>query len=452
MRSDYAFVGTDTTALVTAMIAAYEKMTGTTVQPASPERLFILWVADIIVQTRVAINYAANQNIPSRAVGENLDTLAELFYTQLRPSAKAATCTVRFSISEAQESAILIPAGTRVTDVANTLIWATTADVYIPIGSTTADVAVRCQTAGTVGNGYLAGQLNTVVDVFPYYVNCSNITVADGGANAATDAEFFELLKASEDAYSTAGPMGAYVYWAKSVSTEIADVKAIRPKRHIVKTIPVYGGHAFLGGDNLTVSSLVAAAAWSSVKATITADYTVSYADGLLDITIKADGTLASATQLDVSITGDGAGHVDIYALMDDGTIATDTVKALILAACNDDKVRPLTDLVSVKDPAQVDYNIALTYYIPSDTTVSAAEIKAQVDAAVADYAKWQCAKLGRDINPSKLISLLMQTGVKRVAVTSPVFTQLSDGSDHSTPQVAKLVSTTVTSGGYEDE
>lgn len=270
--------------------------------------------------------------------------------------------------------------------------------------------------------------------------------------NAATDAEFFELLKASEDAYSTAGPMGAYVYWAKSVSTEIADVKAIRPKRQIAKTIPVYGGHAFLGGDNLAASSLVVAAAGSGVKATITTDYTVSYEDGLLDITIKSDGALASATQLDISITGDGAGHVDIYALMDDGTIATDTVKALISAACSDDKVRPLTDLVSVKDPAQVNYNIALTYYIPSDTTVSAAEIKAQVDAAVSDYAKWQCAKLGRDINPSKLISLLMQTGVKRVAVTSPGFVQLSDGSDHSTPQVAKLVSTTVTSGGYEDE
>ena len=186
--------------------------------------------------------------------------------------------------------------------------------------------------------------------------------------------------------------------------------------------------------------------------ATITTDYTVSYVDGLLDITIKADGTLASATQLDVSITGDGAGHVDIYALMDDGTIATDTVKALILAACNDDKVRPLTDLVSVKNPAQVDYNIALTYYIPSDTTVSAAEIKAQVDAAVADYAKWQCAKLGRDINPSKLISLLMQTGIKRVALTSPVFTTLRDGSDDTTPQVASVGTITATNGGYEDE
>ena len=90
MRSDYAFIETDTTALVTAMIAAYEKMTGVTVQPASPERLFILWVADIIVQTRVAINYAANQNIPSRAVGENLDALAELFYP--RPRLQLARC------------------------------------------------------------------------------------------------------------------------------------------------------------------------------------------------------------------------------------------------------------------------------------------------------------------------------------------------------------------------
>ena len=98
MRSDYEFISTDTTALVNTLIAAYETLTGITVQPASPERLFIAWVADIIVQTRVNINYAANQNIPSRAAGGNLDALAELFYTQNRPAAKEASCTVRFSI------------------------------------------------------------------------------------------------------------------------------------------------------------------------------------------------------------------------------------------------------------------------------------------------------------------------------------------------------------------
>lgn len=382
MRSDYEFIQTDTTALVNTLIAAYETLTGVTVQPASPERLFIAWVADIIVQTRVAINYAANQNIPSRAVGENLDALAELFYTQQRPGAKAASCTVRFSISEAQQSAILIPAGTRITDAANTLIWETATDAYIPAGASSVDVPVQCQEAGTLGNGYVAGQLNTVVDVFPYYVTCANITTTDGGTDAATDEEFFELLKASEDAYSTAGPMGAYEYWAKSVSTEIADVKAICP--------------------------------------------------------IK-DGEIQ-------------AGHVAIFALMDDGTIATDTIKALILAACNDDKVRPLTDLVSVEDPSKVQYDIALTYYISSDTTTAASEIQARVEAAVDAYVAWQCARLGRDINPSKLISLLMAAGVKRVEVTAPTFTRLADGSDHSTPQVARLRNRTVTSGGYEDE
>lgn len=382
MRSDYEFIQTDTTALVNALIAAYEKLTGITVHPASPERLFIAWVADILIQTRVSINFAANQNIPSRAVGDNLDALAELFYTRQRPAAKAASCTVRFSISEPQQSAILIPAGTRITDMANTLIWETAADAYISAGASSTGVPVRCQEAGTVGNGYVAGQLNTVVDVFPYYVTCSNITATDGGTNAATDAEFFELLKASEDAYSTAGPMGAYIYWAKSVSTEIADVKAICP---------------------------------------------------------VVDGELQ-------------AGHVDIYALMSDGTIATDTIKALILAACNDDKVRPLTDLVAVKDPSKVQYDIALTYYISGDTTTAASEIQAQVEAAVDTYVSWQCARLGRDINPSKLISLLMAAGVKRVEVTAPAFRRLKDGSDHAVPEVATLRNRTITSGGYEDE
>ncbi len=382
MRSDYEFIQTDTAALVNTLISAYEKLTGITVHPASPERLFISWVADILVQTRVAINYAANQNIPSRAVGENLDALAELFYTQKRPTAKAASCTVRFSISEPQQSAILIPAGTRITDAANTLIWETAADAYIASGESSADVPVHCQVAGTEGNGYVAGQLNTVVDVFPYYIACANTTVTDGGTNAATDEEFFALLKVSEDAYSTAGPMGAYIYWAKSVSTEIADVKAICP---------------------------------------------------------MADGKLQ-------------AGHVDIYALMSDGSIATDTIKALILTACNDDKVRPLTDLVAVKDPGQVAYDISITYYIPSDTTTAASEIQAKVEAAVDAYVAWQCARLGRDINPSKLVSLIMATGVKRVEVTSPTFRRLKDGSDHAVPEVATLRNRTITSGGYEDE
>ena len=57
------------------MVAAYEAITGETVHPASPERLFIQWVAAIILQQRAIINFVGNQNLPSRATGANLDAL-----------------------------------------------------------------------------------------------------------------------------------------------------------------------------------------------------------------------------------------------------------------------------------------------------------------------------------------------------------------------------------------
>lgn len=452
MRSDYQFIETDTSILVSALISAYEKLTGVTVRPASPERLFILWVADVIVQTRVEINYAANQNIPSRAIGENLDALGELFYTHTRPQATAATCTVRFVISEAQTSAILIPSGTRVTDASQTLVWETANDAYVPIGSTYVDIPVQCQTAGIEGNGYVAGQINTIIDVFAYYLSCSNITESDGGADQATDEEFFALLKASEDAYSTAGPEGAYIYWAKTVSTEIADVKAIRPKIQITRTLSVYGNHAFLGGDNLEEATLKVYAAGNSAAVEVNTDYIATFEDNLLDIHLQSDGALATASQIDITIDSTEAGHVNIFALMTDGTIASDTIKSLILSACNDNNVRPLTDVVEVKDPDTIGYDIDITYYVTKDSEISAVEIQESVETAVSEYIAWQCERMGRDINPSKLNALLMETGIKRVEIKSPVFQRLRDGSDHYAPEVAAIGSIKITSGGYEDE
>ena len=210
-NTQYQFVSTDTDKLVSDLVAGYEKITGVSVQPASPEKLFIQWVADIIIQERAINNYTGNQNIPSRAEGENLDALGELFYITRRPAAQPAVCNMRFHISEAQETAILIPAGTRVTDASSTLVWETVEDVYIPIGDTHADVQIRCQTPGVVGNDYAAGQINTPVDLFDYVDHCENTTASDDGADEATDDEYYELMRASQDAYSTAGPKGGYM-------------------------------------------------------------------------------------------------------------------------------------------------------------------------------------------------------------------------------------------------
>lgn len=375
-NAEYQFIPTEPDGIVEWMTAKYEEITGVTVQPGSPERLFIQWAASVIIQERVLTNYAANQNIPSRAAGENLDALAELFNLQARPGETAATCTMRFTISEAQESAVLIPAGTRVTDASGTLVWATAEDVYVNAGALSAEVKAQCQTAGAAGNGFVAGQLNAIVDVFPYYTACENITETDGGADAATDEEFYELLRLSMDAYSCAGARGGYVYFAKQVSRSITDVIAASPTPGVVK----------------------------------------------------------------------------LYVLMEDGTPASDEMKEKVLAACSADEVRPLTDYVSVEDPESVPYSVRFTYYAQKDGATGADSLAEAVQAKVEEYAAWQQAKLGRDINPSRLISMLMETGIKRVDLQEPVFTSLRDGSGTDVPQLAQLVEVEITNGGYEDE
>lgn len=377
-NSQYQFVPTDPEKVVTELTALYEAILGTTVQPASPEQVFIQYIAAIIIQERVQNNYTGNQNIPSRAEGKNLDALAELTYSKARPEATAATCTMRFSISEAQKSAVLIPAGTRITDASKTLVWVTLEDNYIPIGETNIEVNnVTCQTAGTAGNGYTPGQINKLVDVYDYYTSCENITTSAGGSNAPDDEEYYELMRSSMDAYSTAGATGSYIYWAKQASTEIMDVAAVSPTPGVVK----------------------------------------------------------------------------IYVLMNGGTLADEEMKAKVLSECSADERRPLTDWVFVEDAEVVTYDIAFTYYTQSDTNISAAAVAAAVQKAVDDYVSWQCGKLGRDINPSKLIGALMETGIKRVEVTAPVFTKLRDVNDKDVPQIAALQGMpTIINGGYENE
>lgn len=375
-NTGYQFVDTDTDALVSDLVSAYETITGRTLKPASPEKVFISWVAGIILQERVYGNYIGNQNVPSRAERENLDALADLFYQKTRPPATSAICTVRFHISEAQTSAILIPLGSRVTDADGTMMWETTEDAYIEIGNTYVDIHVRCQTEGEAGNDWTEGQINTIVDLYDYCTTCENITVSANGTDEATDDEFYDLLRGSQEAYSVAGPQGAYIYHAKAANSDIADVVANSPK----------------------------------------------------------------------------PGYVSLYLLMNDGTIAGEEVKRAVETTVTAGDVRPLTDCVTVSDPEPVPYNISFTYYIQRNSTLSAAKIEGDVAAAVQEYISWQSGALGRDINPSHLIGLLMQAGIKRVAVTEPEFVQLSGGDDDDVPQIATVGSVTVTNGGYEDE
>lgn len=378
--SDYKFVDTDSEKIVSELVEKYEEMTGRTLLPADPDRVFISWVAQLIVQERVLLNFAAGQNIPSRAIGENRDILGEFIYNVKRPQATPAEVDVRFEISAPQSSAVAVPKGTRITDKSQRLVWETLEDTAVPIGAVYANTRAVCQTVGELGNGFLEGQINTLIDVdnVPYYKAVTNVSTSSGGSETADDDTYYELMRQSLEACSTAGPKGAYEYHAKAVSTAIADVCAINPI--------------------------------------------------------------------------DKPGHVEIYAIMTDGSIADSGTKQTILEACNDDKVRPLTDMVEVCDPEEVIFDVDLTFYVDQNTQKGIGDIQAAVNAAVTEFTAWQTAKIGRDINPSQLMWLLRNSGIKRAEIIKPTFTSLRDGSARLTPQVGKRGNIKVTFGGYEDE
>lgn len=384
-KTNYEFVKADYAECKQLVISWMEKILEVTVQPGSPLMLLASVFAAIMTYLLAKQNYAGNQNLASGAVGENLDRLADEIYFVTRPEPKGATCTVEFKISASQDEAVLIPGGTRVTDASKTLYWDTLRDEYISPGSTEITLPVVCETVGTVGNGWEPGQISDLVDVFPYYDSCKNKTTSGGGSDAMDDDEFYEYMKRSTDSHSTAGAIGGYEYWARTASTEIADVLPNSPE----------------------------------------------------------------------------PGKVVIYTLMNDGTPAGEEVKKAILAACTSKSVRPLTDKVETADPTTVNYDIEFTYYIPRATMSSSSAIQAAVEAKVDEYVKWQSGKLGRDINPSKLYFMLMDTGIKRVDLTKPKFQELKSGTvpdqgpvdpAQTIPEIAKLNQKTIKNGGYEDE
>ena len=439
------FVETDTDTIKDSLIQAYEVITGRTLYPADPIRIFILWTADIVAQERVLINESAKQNVLRFAEGDYLDSLAEIFRDAERLEPQAATTTLRFTISVAQTSQIIVPIGTRAT-VDGTIVFETTEAGTIAIGSTYVDVAAVCQTVGTDGNDFVPGQIATAVDIFPYLQSVANITTSEGGSEEETDSAFYERMRESVESYSTAGPSGAYEYIAKSVNSLISDVKAISNQETITRTLTINNGKAYKGGELLLIDTLIVYPYGSSTAANLTTDYTANYEDGLLTISIVSNGALDGETSIDIAIDQTMEGHVKVYVLLENGQLPGTEILSSVEEALSASKKRPLTDYVTASAPETVAFNIDITYYIPQDSASSATSIQTAVTEAITEYKTWQTSNMGRDINPSYLNYLLMKTGIKRVDISSPVYTAVSDG------KVAALGTENIINGGFENE
>jgi len=240
---DIEFVETDTETVISNMVALYEELQKETgrkkykVHPGSPERIFISWMAAVIVQQRVLINETAKMNVPRYAAkSENegyLDNLAELFKNTQRLPASPASAMFRFYISEPQRQSTIVPVGTRIS-FDGLIMFATSEVLEIKAGDTYGDVEAVCTQPGTVGNDLLPGQVREMVDLFDHFQKAENITATGGGAEKEDNASYYERMRGSMESFSTAGPANGYIYYTKSISPAISDVVATSPTPGVV--------------------------------------------------------------------------------------------------------------------------------------------------------------------------------------------------------------------------
>lgn len=138
-------------------------------------------------------------------------------------------------------------------------------------------------------------------------------------------------------------------------------------------------------------------------------------------------------------------GHVNVRFLLAGGELPGEEMLERVSEALSDKKVRPLTDFLVVSAPEVIEYDLIGRYYISKDTP-DIDGVKSKIEQARQSFVYWQSEKMGRDINPSKLIEMCMESGAKRLEIDSPFFTLVQRG------QVAKIGTLELEFGGIEDE
>ena len=222
------FVTTDKDAVEKEIFALYTSVTGRTLTPADPIRLFLLVITNIVILLLNRINDTGKQNLLVYARGDNLDHIGIALGVE-RLQATGAVTTMKLTASMARPEGIAIPKGTRFTS-GDGAFFALTEPYYLSATQTTISVKAVCTEASAKGNGYQIGSITTLVDPIPYIASVTNITISEGGADTETDDAFRERIREAPESFSCAGAEGAYEFFTKKASALISSVKVVSPK------------------------------------------------------------------------------------------------------------------------------------------------------------------------------------------------------------------------------
>lgn len=384
--SDLSFAQKDPAVVLEEALAVYKTQTGVTLGAADPRRLHLQALLLLLSQIRALVDFSGKQNLLRYVSAQYIEELVALIGGKLIPAGPSTT-TLRFTAIT--PGILTIPAGRRATD--GTHIWAVKETTVSAGGASYVDALAECTVTGRASNGVVAGQIVTLVDSIANIASVSNTTTTKGGRDVEGTEAFRERARSIPESSSTGGPGIAYEALARSASTAVADAVALGPD----------------DGANM-------------------------------------DGAAPDPCELLILL---------IEGERDDAGVVTSVIPdpstdliTTVTTAVTDEKVRVLTDSVSVSAPVFVDIDITATYYIARSRSDFAAEIQAAAEDAFAAYRLWQESKIGRDVNPSKLTADIVVAGAKRLVVTEPAYAALKRD------QCARVGYATLTFGGIEDD
>lgn len=418
------FIETNSSKIIQTILEELENGVKEQLYPGDERRIFGETLAGVILTMYNTVNDACRQKMLRYARGEVLDALGQN-RDVTRLSATKASTTLEFSIKEPFAQNIIIPEGIRVTgDLQRYFV--TDKSAVLTAGTLSVRVPASAEESGEAYNGILSGGLNTIVDISSVALvdAVKNIETTSGGGDGEDDETFRERIREAENKLSTAGPAKAYKFHALSANPAVTDAAIVSETETVRKTLKVYAGHAFIGGEYIIPDSLV-------ITGIPDAGYAVTYEDGLLDVELKS--TYASRATIEISISKTMQGCVKIVPICANGEIPSEEILQDVLRACSADDVRPLTDRVIVAAPDVETYDIELTYYTDKADESQVIENVEGENGAISRYVYWQGSNLDQDINPDYLKKLILSpnweadlTGATRVDIIKPVYKPLN--------------------------
>ena len=254
--ADFDFVEIDSAKLYTTIIGSLMDSCDEALYPGDERRIFGEAIVALFVSTFAMFNDKAKQRTLQYARGSVLDAIGARYNVQ-RVEPTSASAVFRFSVSDAQDDNIIIPADTRITSDGS-VYFATQETAVLSAGDAYVDLVGVCSEGGAAYNGVAAGLIATLVDLIPYISSVANITATSGGTDGEPyteegDENFRERIRLAPAALSTAGPESAYRYFVMTADPDIIDVAVICPEDqpNVVNLYPLMIGGELPGEDVL---------------------------------------------------------------------------------------------------------------------------------------------------------------------------------------------------------